>query len=91
MMRYASRTCSPSLFIGDAVDLDPDPAFYSDIWRPKEFLRIGADQFLLRTGRGWKPHCDMSIVVMVVSEHGVYAFVDEEGRLAVGELLSGAW
>src|SRR5882762_7066288 len=58
------------VFIVDRIQLNADPALDPHIRRLEICLWRRFDQHRLQTGRGGYPYRDMTVVVVVVNEHG---------------------
>ena len=71
------------------IEIDPDPPPHTDVRRPEEPLRIGADQNLLSAVGGRKPHAQPIVVVMIGRRCKLLATYEPRG-LAVAELFRGA-
>jgi hypothetical protein len=78
------------LIVADAAQLDSNPSLHADVRRLVVFPRPFADQHGLLAKLGGNPHRDVSIVVMVVDEHRVDPFVNEECGRAVRQFFCGA-
>lgn len=76
--------------ITDLLQFDADPPPDSDIRGPEELSGRGMDEYFLMPWRCWDPDRDVSIVVVVVREHGEDPLVDEERGFSVREFLGGS-
>jgi len=76
--------------VADTVEVDSHPALDSYIrWSVVDGREVG-DESLLLSWWGGYPNPDMSVVVMVVSEHRKDPFLDKKRRLSMGDLLGRA-
>ena len=67
----------------NVLQFDSHPTAYANIWRSEISIGILLDQQRLHSRNGGNPDGYMSVVVMIVGEHGEDLLVDKEGRLAV--------
>ena len=69
--------------------LEADPAAYPDVRRTEEFLGPGVDERRLKSRSRRNPHCDVTVIVMIVYEHRVHSLADKKGRCAMREFFRG--
>lgn len=68
-------------------ELNPHPASNTDIRRVEVGPRRSSDQYGLHARSGRDPHRNVSVVVVVIREHGVDSLPHKEGRLAMRHFL----
>ena len=71
------------IFITNTIQLNTHPTAHTYIRRLEESLWCSLDQFCLDARWSGDPYSHMTVIVMVVSEHDKYLFMDEECRLAM--------
>ena len=76
------------LFIADARKLNANPTAAPDVRWFVEFLGRAFDQRRLDANRRWYHYRQVAVVVVIVREHRIDLFANEEGGFAVGDLLS---
>jgi len=75
--------------IVDLIEFDADPTADANVRWSEESVGRVTDEGLLGAWSDGKPDGDVSVVMMVVGEHGEDLVVYEEGWFTVGEFLGG--
>jgi len=75
--------------VADGGKLDSDPTAETYVRRFEICRGCAVNEQRLQSWRRGQPDGDMAVVVMIIREHGVDFFADEEGWFAVREFFGG--